>query len=62
MAASSLSVLLLWGVASTSLTPLLAFSLVLGLVCGGWTSLYASIVKDAAGAFQSISTLPDKAC
>lgn len=35
MAASSISVLLLWGVTSTSLAPLLVFSLVLGLVAGG---------------------------
>lgn len=41
MAASSLSVLILWGATSTSLAPLLIFSLVLGLAAGGWTSLYS---------------------
>ena len=48
MLASSLSVLLLWGVASTSLAPLLVFSLTLGLAAGGWTSLYSSIIRDSA--------------
>lgn len=48
MLASSAGVLLLWGVASTSLAPLLVFALVLGLAAGGWTSLYSSVIRDAA--------------
>lgn len=77
MAASSICVVVLWGVTcelsgflmciadsppelvpATSLAPLLAFSLVLGLVAGGWTSLYSSIIRDAASAFQPDSPHP----
>ncbi|KAM0756234.1 MFS general substrate transporter [Meredithblackwellia eburnea MCA 4105] len=48
MLASSLCVFILWGVTSTSFAPLLVFALVLGLAAGGWTSLYARIIKDTA--------------
>lgn len=48
MLASSASVLLLWGVAAPSLGALLSFALMLGLACGGWTSLYSAIIRDTA--------------
>ncbi|KDE05119.1 hypothetical protein MVLG_04462 [Microbotryum lychnidis-dioicae p1A1 Lamole] len=48
LAASAFSVFILWGVTSTSLAPLLIFSLVLGVACGGWTSLYAAVIRNAA--------------
>ncbi|KAK4058186.1 hypothetical protein OIO90_000925 [Microbotryomycetes sp. JL221] len=48
LSSASLAVLILWGVASTSFAPLLVFSLLLGLVAGGWTSLYASVIQEAA--------------
>ncbi|KPV78552.1 uncharacterized protein RHOBADRAFT_51007 [Rhodotorula graminis WP1] len=62
MLASSVAVLILWGVASTSLPPLLVFSIVLGLAAGGWTSLYSSIINsvvrdDPALASHLFSTL-----
>ncbi|GAA5834570.1 hypothetical protein JCM9279_004356 [Rhodotorula babjevae] len=62
MLASSVAVLVLWGVASTSLPPLLVFAIVLGLAAGGWTSLYSSIINivvrdDPALASHLFSTL-----
>ncbi|KAJ8296759.1 MFS transporter asaE [Rhodotorula toruloides] len=45
MLASSVAVLVLWGVAATSLAPLLVFSVVMGLVSGGWTSMYSAIIN-----------------
>ncbi|KAK4054779.1 hypothetical protein OIV83_000703 [Microbotryomycetes sp. JL201] len=48
LTAACLAVLLLWGLASTSFVPLLIFSLALGLAAGGWTSLYASVIQEAA--------------
>ncbi|GAA6047868.1 hypothetical protein JCM3770_004682 [Rhodotorula araucariae] len=45
MLASSVAVLVLWGVASTSLPPLLVFAIVMGLASGGWTSLYSAIIN-----------------
>ncbi|GAA5944833.1 hypothetical protein JCM10213_006604 [Rhodosporidiobolus nylandii] len=47
MAGASVAVFLVWGLASTSLAPLLVFSVVLGLGAGGWTSLYSAIIKSA---------------
>ncbi|GAA5897548.1 hypothetical protein JCM8208_003301 [Rhodotorula glutinis] len=62
MLASSIAVLVLWGVASTSLPPLLVFSIVFGFAAGGWTSLYSSIINsvvrdDPALASHLFSTL-----
>ncbi|SCV68821.1 BQ2448_942 [Microbotryum intermedium] len=48
MAASAVSVFFLWGLASTSLAPLLIFSLMFGLACGPWTCLYVSMIKEVA--------------
>ncbi|SCZ90937.1 BZ3500_MvSof-1268-A1-R1_Chr1-3g02400 [Microbotryum saponariae] len=48
MAVSAVSVFLLWGLASTSLAPLLIFSLVFGLACGPWTCLYVAMIKEVA--------------
>ncbi|BGP04984.1 hypothetical protein JCM10049v2_000786 [Rhodotorula toruloides] len=45
MLASSVAVLVLWGVAATSLAPLLVFSVVMGLASGGWTSMYSAIIN-----------------
>ncbi|GEM06534.1 MFS monocarboxylate transporter [Rhodotorula toruloides] len=45
MLASSIAVLVLWGVASTSLVPLLVFGMVMGLASGGWTSMYSEIIN-----------------
>ncbi|GAA6046550.1 hypothetical protein NBRC10513_001456 [Rhodotorula toruloides] len=45
MLASSIAVLVLWGLASTSLVPLLVFSIVMGLASGGWTSMYSAIIN-----------------
>ncbi|SCZ91026.1 BZ3500_MvSof-1268-A1-R1_Chr1-3g02489 [Microbotryum saponariae] len=56
LAASALSVFILWGVTSTSLAPLLIFSLVLGVACGGWTSLYAAVIRNAARDDPNLST------
>lgn len=42
--------------AATSLAPLMIFSLILGLSAGGWTSLYSSIVRDAASASSPSSS------
>ncbi|SGY30242.1 BQ5605_C002g01133 [Microbotryum silenes-dioicae] len=48
MAVSAVSVFLLWGLASTSLAPLLIFSLVFGFACGPWTCLYVAMIKEVA--------------
>ncbi|KAM0793095.1 hypothetical protein ACM66B_000576 [Microbotryomycetes sp. NB124-2] len=48
LTAACFAVLLLWGLASTSFVPLLVFSLALGLAAGGWTSLYSSVIQEAA--------------
>ncbi|GAA5892475.1 hypothetical protein JCM6882_005625 [Rhodosporidiobolus microsporus] len=53
---SSVAVFIVWGVASTSLAPLLVFSLVLGLGAGGWTSLYSAIIKSCVENDPSLSS------
>lgn len=46
---SSLTVFLLWGLASTNFGALMAFSAVFGLVATGFTSLASGVIKDLAG-------------
>lgn len=46
---SGLAVFLIWGIASTKIAPLMAFSAVFGLLCGGFTSLGSGLAKDLAG-------------
>ncbi|BGP53085.1 hypothetical protein JCM8202v2_000644 [Rhodotorula sphaerocarpa] len=45
MATSAVAVSVLWGVASTTLAPLIVFAVVMGLCSGGWTSLYSAMIK-----------------
>ncbi|GAA6035327.1 hypothetical protein JCM8097_008817 [Rhodosporidiobolus ruineniae] len=56
MAFGALSVFLIWGLASTSLAPLLVFSLSIGLAAGGWTSLYSAIIKGAVANDPSLTS------
>lgn len=56
MLASSVAVLVLWGVASTSLPPLLVFAVVMGLAAGGWTSLYSAIISTVVRDDPSLSS------
>ncbi|GAA5831487.1 hypothetical protein JCM11251_004041 [Rhodosporidiobolus azoricus] len=53
---SSVAVFLVWGLASTSLAPLLVFALILGLGAGGWTSLYSAIIKSCVENDPSLSS------
>jgi MCP family monocarboxylic acid transporter-like MFS transporter 10 len=54
MAAASVSVFLIWGLGATSFAPLLIFSIAMGLLAGGWTSLYSAIIKAAVRTFYSL--------
>lgn len=53
---ASLTVFLLWGLASTNFGALVAFSAVFGLVATGFTSLATGVIKDLAGACRHLSS------
>ncbi|GAA6022973.1 hypothetical protein JCM10207_007735 [Rhodosporidiobolus poonsookiae] len=53
---ATVAVFLLWGLASTSLAPLLVFSVILGLGAGGWTSLYSAIIKSCVANDPSLTS------
>jgi len=52
-------VLVIWGVASTSLTPLIIFALSFGIFGGGWSSLYFSICDHYSGGWFFGALLPN---
>jgi hypothetical protein len=52
LALCALSMFILWGVLSYSLTGLLLFSIVYGSLAGGWTSLWLRFIKPIASMFR----------
>lgn len=46
---SALATFFLWGFASTTFAPFLVYSIIFGLVCGGFTSVNSGVVKDLVG-------------
>ncbi|GAA5853573.1 hypothetical protein JCM8547_002510 [Rhodosporidiobolus lusitaniae] len=53
---ASTSVFLIWGLAPTSFAPLLVFSILIGLLAGGWTSLYSAIIKSCVANDPSLTS------
>lgn len=54
---AAISVVVLWGVASTSMLPLIAFSVVFGIFASGWSSLFLRVAAEFSGRCPSLALI-----